>query len=145
MRRIAKLWDSFAFHPSALIVLVFERYKRETHSWKTSKELEKTIQVYQNAKDRLPPRNIPGKRQSNWMSHLAYALKVRECPQVLFLFENRIVYRDRGILYASRQGISGENYLVNINKEIGLKHGAAVNHRTPTKENIQETFTQFEA
>ncbi|KAK8493987.1 hypothetical protein V6N12_035152 [Hibiscus sabdariffa] len=30
--------------------------QKETHSWKTSKELEKAIQVYQNAKDRLPPR-----------------------------------------------------------------------------------------
>ncbi|KAK8981169.1 hypothetical protein V6N11_059852 [Hibiscus sabdariffa] len=42
----------------ALIVLVFERHKRETHSWKTSKELEKAIQVYQNAKDRLPPQAV---------------------------------------------------------------------------------------
>ncbi|KAK8570078.1 hypothetical protein V6N13_002777 [Hibiscus sabdariffa] len=58
MRRIVKLWESFAFHPSALIVLVFERHKRETHSWKTSKELEKAIQVYQNAKDRLPPQAV---------------------------------------------------------------------------------------
>ncbi|XP_039031003.1 thioredoxin-like fold domain-containing protein MRL7, chloroplastic isoform X2 [Hibiscus syriacus] len=49
-------WESFAFHPSPLIVLVFERYKRATHNWKTLKELEKAIQVYWNSKDRLPPR-----------------------------------------------------------------------------------------
>ncbi|KAK8570074.1 hypothetical protein V6N13_002773 [Hibiscus sabdariffa] len=42
------------------------------------------------------PQNILGNRQSNWMSDLAYALKVRECPQVLFLHGNRIVYRERG-------------------------------------------------
>lgn len=30
---------------------------------------------------------------------LAYALKVRECPQILFLRGNRIVYREKGRLY----------------------------------------------
>ncbi|KAK8506130.1 hypothetical protein V6N12_074181 [Hibiscus sabdariffa] len=47
------------------------------------------------------PQNILGNRQSNWMSDLAYALKVRECPQVLFLHGNRIVYRERGNPQAS--------------------------------------------
>jgi hypothetical protein len=49
-------WESFAFHPSPLVVLVFERYKRASDNWKTLKELEKAIKVYWDAKDRLPPR-----------------------------------------------------------------------------------------
>ncbi|CAH2077666.1 unnamed protein product [Thlaspi arvense] len=51
-------WESFAFHPSPLVVLVFERYKRASDNWKTLKELEKAIKVYWEAKDRLPPRMI---------------------------------------------------------------------------------------
>ncbi|XVF21539.1 hypothetical protein REPUB_Repub12eG0098700 [Reevesia pubescens] len=86
-------WESFAFHPSPLIVLVFERYKRATHNWKTLKELEKAIQVYWNAKDRLPPRAV--KLDINIERDLAYALRARECPQILFLRGNRIVYRER--------------------------------------------------
>ncbi|MBA0640776.1 hypothetical protein Goklo_023683 [Gossypium klotzschianum] len=133
-------WESFAFHPSPLIVLVFERYKRATHNWKTLKELEKAIQVYWNSKDRLPPRlqfmysirslekaycistllekgqNIclavlhylsanddaleyswkqAVKLDINIERDLAYALKVRECPQLLFLRGNRIMYREK--------------------------------------------------
>ncbi|XVE77954.1 hypothetical protein DITRI_Ditri13aG0105600 [Diplodiscus trichospermus] len=86
-------WESFAFHPSPLIVLVFERYNRATYNWKTLKELEKAIQVYWNAKDRLPPRAV--KLDINIERDLAYALKVRECPQILFLRGNRIVYREK--------------------------------------------------
>ncbi|XVF81023.1 hypothetical protein PTKIN_Ptkin15bG0123100 [Pterospermum kingtungense] len=86
-------WESFAFHPSPLIVLVFDRYHRATHNWKTLKELEKAIQVYWNAKDRLPPRAV--KLDINIERDLAYALKVRECPQILFLRGNRIVYREK--------------------------------------------------
>ncbi|KAK8717940.1 hypothetical protein V6N13_045190 [Hibiscus sabdariffa] len=86
-------WESFAFHPSPLIVLVFERYKRATHNWKTLKELENAIQVYWNSKDRLPPRAV--KLDINIERDLAYALKVRECPQVLFLRGNKIVYREK--------------------------------------------------
>ncbi|TYH64338.1 hypothetical protein ES332_D07G259900v1 [Gossypium tomentosum] len=86
-------WESFAFHPSPLIVLVFERYKRATHNWKTLKELEKAIQVYWNSKDRLPPRAV--KLDINIERDLAYALKVRECPQLLFLRGNRIMYREK--------------------------------------------------
>ncbi|KAK6286493.1 hypothetical protein POUND7_012672 [Theobroma cacao] len=86
-------WESFAFHPSPLIVLVFERYNRATNNWKTLKELEKAIQVYWNAKDRLPPRAV--KLDINIERDLAYALKVRECPQILFLRGNRIVYREK--------------------------------------------------
>ncbi|CAN1279594.1 Thioredoxin-like fold domain-containing protein MRL7 homolog, chloroplastic [Linum perenne] len=51
-------WESIAFHPSPLIVLVFERYNRATDNWKTLQELEKEAQVYWNAKDRLPPRTV---------------------------------------------------------------------------------------
>ncbi|PPS07612.1 hypothetical protein GOBAR_AA13037 [Gossypium barbadense] len=158
-------WESFAFHPSPLIVLVFERYKRATHNWKTLKELVKAIQVYWNSKDRLPPRfeelwsvsnsSNPSKSQHksspenlvqfmysikplekayfistllekgqniclavlhylsanddaleyfwkqavkldiNIERDLAYALKVRECLQLLFLRGNRIMYREK--------------------------------------------------
>ncbi|CAN1180976.1 Thioredoxin-like fold domain-containing protein MRL7, chloroplastic [Linum perenne] len=59
-------WESIAFHPSPLIVLVFERYNRATDNWKTLQELEKEAQVYWNAKDRLPPRNFEHRR--NWCS-----------------------------------------------------------------------------
>ncbi|KAJ9169647.1 hypothetical protein P3X46_017813 [Hevea brasiliensis] len=86
-------WESFAFHPSPLIVLVFERYNRATDNWKTLKELEKAVKVYWSAKDRLPPRTV--KIDINIEKDLAYALKVKECPQILFLRGNRIIYRER--------------------------------------------------
>ncbi|GAV78793.1 hypothetical protein CFOL_v3_22258 [Cephalotus follicularis] len=86
-------WESFAFHPSPLIVLVFERYNRATDNWKTLKELEKAAKVYWSAKDRLPPRTV--KIDINIEKDLAYALKVKECPQILFLRGNKIVYREQ--------------------------------------------------
>ncbi|KAI7742681.1 hypothetical protein M8C21_029849 [Ambrosia artemisiifolia] len=109
-------WESFAFHPSPLIVLVFERYNRclfrlvivasnrydtvgvlgalysASENWRALKELEKAAKVYWSAKDRLPPRTV--KLDMNLETDLAYALKVRECPQILFLRGNRIVYRE---------------------------------------------------
>ncbi|KAL4588033.1 hypothetical protein LXL04_000911 [Taraxacum kok-saghyz] len=85
-------WESFAFHPSPLIVLVFERYNRASENWRALKELEKAAKVYWNAKDRLPPRTV--KLDMNIETDLAYALKVRECPQILFLRGNRILYRE---------------------------------------------------
>ncbi|KAI3829777.1 hypothetical protein L1987_03905 [Smallanthus sonchifolius] len=85
-------WESFAFHPSPLIVLVFERYNRASENWKALKELEKAAKVYWSAKDRLPPRTV--KLDMNLETDLAYALKVRECPQILFLRGNRIIYRE---------------------------------------------------
>ncbi|KAL6210743.1 hypothetical protein ACLB2K_015975 [Fragaria x ananassa] len=88
-------WESFAFHPSPLIVFVFERYNRAGENWKSLKELEKAVKVYWNAKDRLPPRSV--KIDINIERDLAYALKVRECPQVLFLRGNRILYREKEI------------------------------------------------
>ncbi|RXH98241.1 hypothetical protein DVH24_010566 [Malus domestica] len=72
-------WESFAFHPSPLLVLVFERYNRASENWKALKELEKAVKVYWNAKDRLPPRLV--KIDINIERDLAYALKVRDCPQ----------------------------------------------------------------
>lgn len=86
-------WESFAFHPSPLIVLVFERYNRATENWKVLKELEKAAEVYWKAKDRLPPRTV--KLDINIEKDLAYALKVKECPQILFLRGNRILYREK--------------------------------------------------
>ncbi|XP_043707478.1 thioredoxin-like fold domain-containing protein MRL7 homolog, chloroplastic [Telopea speciosissima] len=88
-------WESFAFHPSPLIVLVFERYNRATENWKLLKELENAIKVYWEAKDRLPPRAV--KIDINIERDLAYALRVRECPQLLFLRGNKILYREKDI------------------------------------------------
>lgn len=85
-------WESFAFHPSPLIVLVFERYNRATDNWKLLKELEAALKVYWNAKDRLPPRAV--KLDINIERDLAYALKVRQCPQLLFLRGQKILYRE---------------------------------------------------
>lgn len=88
-------WESFAFHPSPLIVLVFERYNRASENWKFLKELEKAIKVYWNAKDRLPPRTV--KIDINIERDMAYALKVKECPQLLFLRGNKILYREKDV------------------------------------------------
>ncbi|GER24949.1 thioredoxin family protein [Striga asiatica] len=86
-------WERFAFHPSPLIVLVFERYNRASDNWKVLKELEKAAEVYWKAKDRLPPRTI--KIDINIERDLAYALKVKECPQILFFRGNKILYREK--------------------------------------------------
>lgn len=86
-------WESFAFHPSPLIVLVFERYNRASDNWKVLKELENAIKVYWGTKDRLPPRTV--KVDMNIERDLAYALKAKECPQILFLRGNRILYREK--------------------------------------------------
>ncbi|OEL31143.1 hypothetical protein BAE44_0007837 [Dichanthelium oligosanthes] len=88
-------WESFAFHPSPLVVLVFERYNRAADNWKFLQELEKAAKVYWNAKDRLPPRTV--KVDINIERDLAYALQVRECPQLLFLRGNKILYREKGM------------------------------------------------
>ncbi|KAL5219700.1 hypothetical protein ABZP36_024413 [Zizania latifolia] len=86
-------WESFAFHPSPLVVLVFERYNRAADNWRFLQELEKAAKVYWNAKDRLPPRTV--KVDMNIERDLAYALQVRECPQLLFLRGNKILYREK--------------------------------------------------
>ncbi|KAF8775437.1 hypothetical protein HU200_004860 [Digitaria exilis] len=88
-------WESFAFHPSPLVVLVFERYNRAADNWRFLQELEKAAKVYWNAKDRLPPRTV--KVDINIETDLAYALQVRECPQLLFLRGNKILYREKEI------------------------------------------------
>ncbi|KAF3340953.1 hypothetical protein FCM35_KLT09797 [Carex littledalei] len=90
-------WESFAYHPSPLVVLVFERYTRAADNWKFLKELEKAAKVYWSCKDRLPPRTV--KIDVNIERDLAYALKVTEsdCPQLLFLKGNRILYREKEI------------------------------------------------
>ncbi|XP_042418874.1 thioredoxin-like fold domain-containing protein MRL7 homolog, chloroplastic [Zingiber officinale] len=86
-------WESFAYHPSPLVVLVFERYRRAAHNWRMLKELENAAKVYWSAKDRLPPRTI--KIDINIERDLAYALKVKECPELLFLKGNTILYREK--------------------------------------------------
>ncbi|KAL5228265.1 hypothetical protein ABZP36_016530 [Zizania latifolia] len=86
-------WESFAFHPSPLVVLVFERYNRAADNWRFLQELEKAAKVYWKAKDRLPPRTV--KVDMNIERDLAYALQVKECPQLLFLRGNKILYREK--------------------------------------------------
>lgn len=86
-------WESFAYHPSPLVVLVFERYRRAKDNWKLLMELEKAAKVYWSAKDKLPPRTV--KIDINIETDLAHALKVREGPQLLFLKGNRILYREK--------------------------------------------------
>ncbi|CAL4960663.1 unnamed protein product [Urochloa decumbens] len=93
-------WESFAFHPSPLVVLVFERYNRAAENWKFLQELEKAAKVYWNAKDKLPPRTV--KVDINIERDLAYALQVRECPQLLFLRGNKILYREKGFISAPK-------------------------------------------
>ncbi|XP_062207317.1 thioredoxin-like fold domain-containing protein MRL7 homolog, chloroplastic [Phragmites australis] len=88
-------WEGFAFHPSPLVVLVFERYNRAADNWKFLQELEKAAKVYWNTKDRLPPRTV--KVDINIERDLAYALQVKECPQLLFLRGNKILYREKEI------------------------------------------------
>ncbi|XP_006644943.1 thioredoxin-like fold domain-containing protein MRL7 homolog, chloroplastic [Oryza brachyantha] len=88
-------WESFAFHPSPLVVLVFERYNRAADNWKFLEELEKAAKVYWNSKDRLPPRTV--KVDMNIERDLAFALQVEQCPQLLFLRGNKILYREKEI------------------------------------------------
>lgn len=107
-------WESFAFHPSPLIVLVFERYNRATDNWKVLKELEKAIKVYLGAKDRLPPRTV--KIDINIERDLAYALKVRECPQILFLRGNKILYREKEIRTADELVLMIAHFYYNAKK-----------------------------
>ncbi|KAL5729270.1 Thioredoxin-like fold domain-containing protein mrl7 [Ranunculus cassubicifolius] len=86
-------WEAFAFRPSPLMVLVFQRYNKASENWRFLKELEKAIKVYWEAKDRLPPRTV--KIDINIERDLAYALKAKECPQLLFLKGNKILYREK--------------------------------------------------
>ncbi|XP_057748119.1 LOW QUALITY PROTEIN: thioredoxin-like fold domain-containing protein MRL7 homolog, chloroplastic [Arachis stenosperma] len=98
-------WENFAFHPSPLIILVFKRYNSlwclkllfhiASDNWKLLKELEEAIKVYWNAKDRLPPRAV--KIDINIERDLAYALKVKGCPQILFLRGHGVVYRKKEV------------------------------------------------
>uniref|UniRef100_A0A7N0ZTI8 Thioredoxin-like protein n=1 Tax=Kalanchoe fedtschenkoi TaxID=63787 RepID=A0A7N0ZTI8_KALFE len=88
-------WEDFAFHPSPLIVLVFERYHRASDNWKALRELENAAKVYWEAENCLPPRTV--KIDINIEKDLAYALKVKEGPELLFLRGNRILYREKNI------------------------------------------------
>ncbi|RYQ86911.1 hypothetical protein Ahy_B10g106519 [Arachis hypogaea] len=97
-------WENFAFHSSPLIILVFKGYNSlwclkllfhiASDNWKLLKELEEAIKVYWNAKDRLPPRAV--KIDINIKRDLAYALKFKGCPQILFLRGHGVVYRKKG-------------------------------------------------
>uniref|UniRef100_A0ACD5VTT8 Uncharacterized protein n=1 Tax=Avena sativa TaxID=4498 RepID=A0ACD5VTT8_AVESA len=76
-------WESFAFHPSPLIVLVFERYNRAADNWRFLQELEKATKTV--------------KIDVNIERDLASALQAKECPQLLFLRGNKMLYREREI------------------------------------------------
>ncbi|KAF3666787.1 ATP citrate lyase (ACL) family protein [Capsicum annuum] len=95
-------WESFAFHPSNCKSLMFSEIISSLHrasdNWKALKELEKAAKVYWSAKERLPPRTV--KIDINIERDLAFALKVKECPQILFLRGNRILYREKDIRMA---------------------------------------------
>ncbi|PIN17145.1 hypothetical protein CDL12_10190 [Handroanthus impetiginosus] len=72
---------------------------RASDNWKVLKELEKAAEVYWKAKDRLPPRTV--KVDINIERDLAYALKVKDGPQILFLRGNKILYREKDIRTAN--------------------------------------------
>uniref|UniRef100_A0A803PGK2 Uncharacterized protein n=1 Tax=Cannabis sativa TaxID=3483 RepID=A0A803PGK2_CANSA len=95
---LEKTFASIREQDSALIIFIigssFRDYKA-TDNWKALKELEKAVKVYWEAKDRLPPRSV--KIDMNIERDLAYALNVKECPQILFLRGNRILYREKEI------------------------------------------------
>lgn len=59
-------WDDMAFHPTPLVVLVFERYTRICDNWKTLKELEKAFQVYWESHNKLPPRSFNFRAKLAW-------------------------------------------------------------------------------
>nr|GMC74634.1 thioredoxin-like fold domain-containing protein MRL7, chloroplastic [Ipomoea batatas] len=68
-------------------------WENASKNWKVLKELEKAALVYWKAKDRLPPRTV--KIDINIERDLAYALDVKECPEILFLRGNKIVHREK--------------------------------------------------
>ncbi|KAF9615749.1 hypothetical protein IFM89_026206 [Coptis chinensis] len=115
-------WESFAFHPSPLIVLVFERYNKANENWKFLKELEKAIVVYWNAKDRLPPRSV--KVDINIEQDLAYALKVKDSPQLLFLKGNKILYREKEIRTADELVQMIAHFYYNAKKPLWIDDAA---------------------
>ncbi|XP_068646796.1 thioredoxin-like fold domain-containing protein MRL7 homolog, chloroplastic [Aristolochia californica] len=115
-------WESFAFHPSPLIVLVFERYNRATENWKLLKELEKAFKVYWKAKDRLPPRTV--KIDINIERDLAYALRVKECPQLLFLRGNKVLYREKEIRTADELVQMIAHFYYNAKKPLWIDDAA---------------------
>ncbi|KAK3416930.1 hypothetical protein EUGRSUZ_H02674 [Eucalyptus grandis] len=117
-------WESFAFHPSPLVVLVFERYNRASDNWKVLKELENAIKVYWGTKDRLPPRAV--KVDMNIERDLAYALKVKECPQILFLRGNKILYREKEFRTADELVHMIAHFYYNANRPSWVD-GAALN------------------
>ncbi|EPS72715.1 hypothetical protein M569_02042, partial [Genlisea aurea] len=84
---------------------------RSSENWRALKELEKAAEVYWKAKERLPPRvSFPTPQRHHHHHHfflmctvkvdmniekdLAYALRAKECPQILFLRGNKMVYRE---------------------------------------------------
>ncbi|GLJ16181.1 hypothetical protein SUGI_0270220 [Cryptomeria japonica] len=87
-------WERTVFHPSPLIVLLFERYARASTNWKVLKELEKAIQVYRKFQ-KLPPRTV--KVDVKVEMDLASALRAKDIPQLLFIKGDKLLYRETEI------------------------------------------------
>lgn len=85
-------WDDMAFHPTPLVVLVFERYSRICDNWKALKELEKAFQVYWKSHNKLPPRTV--KIDAKIERDLASALRVKGTPEILFIRGGKLLYRE---------------------------------------------------
>lgn len=92
-------WDDMAFHPTPLVVLVFERYTRTCDNWKALKELEKAFQVYWESHNKLPPRTV--KIDAKIEKDLASALRVKDTPEILFIRGGKLLYRETEVRTAN--------------------------------------------
>lgn len=92
-------WDDMAFHPTPLVVLVFERYTRICDNWKALKELEKAFQVYWESHNKLPPRTA--KIDAKIEKDLASALRVKDTPEILFIRGGKLLYRETEVRTAN--------------------------------------------
>eukprot|EP00249_Psilotum_nudum_P022982 c28711_g1_i2 orf=518-1462(-) len=88
-------WEATVFHdPSPLVVLIFERYgKRASESFKVLKELEDVAnQIW--VSNKLPPRLV--KIDASVEIDMASALRVTECPSLLFIKAGKLLHRLTG-------------------------------------------------
>lgn len=92
-------WDDMAFHPTPLVVLVFDRYTRICDNWKALKELEKAFQVYWESHNKLPPRTV--KIDAKIERDLASALRVKGTPEILFIRGGKLLYRETEVRTAN--------------------------------------------
>eukprot|EP00252_Welwitschia_mirabilis_P000257 TRINITY_DN10280_c0_g1_i2.p1 TRINITY_DN10280_c0_g1~~TRINITY_DN10280_c0_g1_i2.p1 ORF type:complete len:360 (-),score=86.94 TRINITY_DN10280_c0_g1_i2:334-1344(-) len=85
-------WEATVFHPSPLVVLVFDRYLRIWKNWMALKELEKAFEIYWNSPNQLPPRTVKVDAKAD--VDLASALRVQYTPEILFLAGGKLLYRE---------------------------------------------------